>query len=334
MKNKILIMLTLLVIISCGKKVEDCPSSKIDRSSITFIMGEDSPGKSYFTWAEEYFRWDRNERTDRLIKSCRNFEDMYDFIRTQTPDNGLPWGTINVVLHGNVWRGLSIKLYHDGPRCTAKNMLAASEGNMFEKIDSVHLDSCSTINFYGCGIGKNPVLVHSIDSIFTLKNGDKPTIHTSPDYVIFTSGSNGEVPMKLQASYWPYIFKRGYRPGNITIANVLRKSFPSADIPWRTALENEEYDSLYSQSFHIPITHTVVYGDDKERPSVSSSQLQMQWVRNQNAIQEQLEEAEIPLEKFTWTVYPFQKEMVDGSKKPAIKAIGMTTILCVLKPEV
>ncbi len=320
---------------SCENDVYPCVAfeNETARESITFIMGEDKPGKYYFTLAEEFYRWDEIEKTDRLVKSCRNFEDMYDFIRTQTPTNGLPWGTINVVLHGNVWRGLSLDLYHDGPRCTAKNMFAADQGNMFIPIQSTQIDSCSEIHFFGCGIGKNPILTKSIKGIFTLSNGSRPTIHLSADYVIFTSGGDQETPLKLKASYWPYIYKRGYRPSNHTITQSLRSDYPTSAVPWGEALENEEFNPHYTQRFHIPLSHIVLYDTGEERPAVKTETEKMEWIKTQEPILRQLEEVDIPMEKFTWTVYPFQHTLEDGRKVPAIKGIGMTTILCVLKPQ-
>jgi len=324
----------LVLILSVKQKSIVCIEDSQERPSITFIVGEDKPGHSYFSQAEEYFSWNERDKTNEIVKSCRSLGDIIDHLNQKAVEKQKTWGTINVVLHGNVWTGLSMDITQGGHRATPKRLVQALLLRSYPELYTETMDSCSQINFYGCGIGKNPLVVQSLEQIFTPTNGENPEIFISPEYVVFSSSKNATSPMMLKANYWPYIFKRGYEPGISTIVNELKKTYPSENIDWQAALEKEELtgdESNFKQSFHIPIVHTVIYPSKESRPSVNTKEEKESWVADQDALIEKISAVGIPQDKFTWTVNKIKYKNSDGTIEPAIKAIGMATILCVLE---
>ena len=305
-----------------------------ERRSITFLMGEDKPGHQYFKLAEEHFLFSESEKTDVLVKSCRSFEDMINYLN-QNPEP-IPWSAIQVVLHGNPYSGLSLPIVNEGPRATPKNLVKALMDNPLPKLESNTADSSTLINFWACGIGKNPFINIALDGFFQLPNGEKPQIYTSPHFVVFKDLEDGSAPKRLKASYWPYIFKRGYRPGDQEIAHALKTQFPDAGVNWTDAIARstpEATDHEFQNSFHIPVSWTVIYPTKKSRPSVGTENEKMQWIKSQQELMSQIEECSIPIEKFTWTVNKIIHTNEVGEKVPAIKGIGMATVLCVLDTD-
>ena len=94
-----------------------------------------------------------------------------------------------------------------------------------------------------------------------------------------------------------------------------------------------ENNNEFQNSFHIPASWTVIYPTKKSRPSVKTEVEKMAWIKSQDELMAQVEELNISLEKFTWTVNKIIHTKSNGEKVPAIKAIGMATVLCVLDTE-
>ena len=58
----------------------------------------------------------------------------------------------------------------------------------------------------------------------------------------------------------------------------------------------------------------------------------MAWLKTQPDLQARIKQLGMSPEDFTWTIYPTQYAFSDGSREPAIKAIGLCSIVCVLEP--
>ncbi len=301
-----------------------------ERRSITFLLGEDKPGYQYFRLAEEHFLNDPVEKTDLVINSCRSLEDIIDYLNSDQQQ--AKWAAIQVVLHGNPWQGLSLPIVNDGPRATKRELARALIHNPLAQLTTANIDTTTKINFWGCGIGKNPFINMALDTFFKLPSGQLPDIYTSPHFVVFKEVANGPAPKRIKASYWPYIFKRGYRPSAALISSELSKQHPDVEIDWDQAISSStEEESVYNNSFHLPVSWTVIYPSKASRPSVTTEAEKMAWVQAQEELVSQLEEMGIPLDKYTWTIGKRIITQEDGQKVPAIKAVGMATVLCVLE---
>jgi len=299
------------------------------RRSITFLLGEDKPGYRYFSLAEEHFLFDSEEKTEIVNNSCRSIEDLIHFLNEDKSVK--KWGTIQVVLHGNPWQGLSLPLMNEGPRATKRTLAKALMNNPLPKLQADNIDSLTKINLWGCGIGKNPFINIAMDSFFRLPSGEVPDIYTSPHFVIFKEMENGLPPKRIRASYWPYVFKRGYRPSDDLICKELKKQHPDTKIDWSSAIrEADTLGNTFQNAFNLPVSWTVTYPTKAARPDLLTHEDKMAWVQSQPALMSQLEELGLPLEKYTWTIGKRILTREDGTKVPAVKAIGMATVLCVL----
>jgi len=304
-----------------------------DRRSITFLLGEDKEGYNYFALAEKHFLYDKEERSDVVVSSCRSLEDLISYLNNDQQVQ--KWGTIHVVLHGNPWQGLSLPIVNDGPRATKRELARALVDNPLPDLICGNIDSKTKINFWGCGIGKNPFINIAMDSFFRLPSGDLPDIYTSPHFVVFRELDTGQAPKRIKASYWPYIFRRGYRPSDALITKEVAKQHPEVTVDWSAAVSasGDERRTTYQNSFHLPVSWTVTYPSKQDRPEVNTAKEQLAWVQAQPALMSQIEELGVPLEKYTWTVGKRIITDDDGTKVPAIKAIGMATVLYVLQEE-
>ncbi len=304
--------------------------SENQRKSITFLLGSDKPGYQYFKLAEEHFLYSPKEKSDELVKTCRSLEDLIQHLNNAKDKK---YSTIQVVLHGNPYSGLSIPINQNGQRATPKNLMKAMMNNPLTRLKSNAVDSTTRINFWACGIGKNPFINIALMQFFTLPDGSQPKIYTSPHFVIFKSLPEQAITARLNASYWPYFYKRGYRPGDLEIAQALSAQYPDAEVNWHEAIKKEkpsEEKDAFQNSFHIPVSWVVVYPSKESRPEIKTNAQKLNWVKNQSELMNQVEESNIPLNKFNWTVNKIIHTNKNGEKVPAIKAIGMATVLCVL----
>ncbi len=291
-------------------------------------MGRDKQGQDYFSLAEQHFLWDSIEKTDKVVTSCYSLTDLLNYLNQNVGERA--WGTIQVVLHGNVWSGLSIPMWQDGPRAYPKDLLQAVKQQKFPTLHSHAVDQRTRINLWACGIGKNPYLLIALERLFTNGEGGRPQVYASPHFVIFRRRDSG-LPSRLKASYWPYFFRRGYRPSDSQISEAMTQQYPDVDINWSRVLRQESFDgdsSLFHHSFHVPIVWTVIYDQKDLRPDVSTTSDKMAWIAGQPKLQDKLNALGIPQERYQWTVNKIILTDPDGSIRYAIKAIGMCTVIC------
>lgn len=306
------------------------PESK--GSTITYIMGEDNNGQSFYTLAKEYFQKDAIEKTDKTVVHIRSIEGLIDHLNA----TDLKFDRIELVTHGNVWSGLSAKILDGGNRSYPKDLLKAKLQEKLPVLKPGIVDPKTEINLWGCGIGRNPIMNIALDKIFTASDGIRPRVRASEDFVVFRKIAGRDAPVKLSASYWPYFFKRGYRPSESLIQQNLKSQFPDVKVDWEDAFTREqaENDSVsFVNSFHIPVSWTVIYDQKEYRPAVGSDDEKMKWIRSQKGLMKKIEDLEIPIDKYKWTVNKIIHTNEEGEKVPAIKAIGMSTVLCVVKPN-
>lgn len=305
------------------------------RSSVTLILGQDKEGQQYFNLAEKHFLLDPAERTDLIVKSCHSLESMIEFLNRNSGAH--PWGIINIVVHGNMWGGLSVPMWEEGPRAFPKDLFRAVNDGRLPVPESYAIDHDTRINIWACGIGKNPVLNLALEMLFTNSAGVLPEVYASPHFVIFHEVPGRMAPVRIKASYWPYFFKRGYRPGEGEIAYQMRRQYPDLTINWAAALQTsgpEAIGSEFHDEFQVPLVWTALYPGKESRPPVTTEEEKMAWIHSQPELMQKIEELEIPIEKYHWTVNKILYRHPDGRIQPAIKAIGMCTVLCVLAPEI
>ena len=303
----------------------------VDHTSVTFIMGSDKQGSNYYSLATEHFLYNEKERTDLVINSCRTVSDIITFLNTSKLRNDNPWSVVNIVAHGNPNTGVNLYLSDEGEKATPKRMLQAVLIDSLPKVNSLVVNSDTNINIWSCGIGKNPLITMSMNKIFQPSDGDSISVYCSPHFVIFQPDSITNVIRRLSLSYWPYYYKRGYRPSQSEIANEMSQQYPNDSLNWNQAINEKEASDLFSEEYHIPVSYTKIYDQKSDRPDLSTKKQQMNWLLSQNSIVSKVEDAGIPLDKFHWQVRKIIHTNQYGEKVPAVKAIGMATVMNVLQ---
>ena len=153
------------------------------RRSITFLLGADKNDQQYFSLAEAHFLFDHEEKTDAVVKSCRDLTALLEYLNRETESS--PWGIVNIVVHGNMWGGLSVPMWPDGERAYPKELFGAAINGAFPLLDTAAIDARTQVNVWACGIGNNPLIRLGLENIFTNVGGISAQVHASPDFVIF-----------------------------------------------------------------------------------------------------------------------------------------------------
>lgn len=306
--------------------------SEVSRENITFILGEDKElSNPYYALAEKYYRTNEAGKTEHVVTSCRTFVDIRDYLEKNSPQNSQPWGTVNLVVHANEYTGLSIPVLPGGKRTTVQAIRKAMESGDLLPLSEDVADSQTQFLIQGCALGKNQQLLNTLTAAF----GDHGfRVQSSENFVLYNENSaTGEVEKSLAQSWYAF-YKTGYRPGDIRLARQLQKHHPNANIDWRTALSStipKKEGDAYHYTFDVPVVWWVTYPNQSDLPNLESKEAQQKWLDKQPELKKTLEAFNIPLENFQWTFRKTTYLHEDGQEEPAIKAIGLCTVLCVLK---
>lgn len=148
--------------------------------SVTFILGDDEqgsttgnhPDQQYFLAAEHYFRTLPNSESGMVVKHLRNLSEVKQWLRDHR-DNKLPWGIINLVVHGSPWTGLGVPARGSLPFMSPLDLglKAHSEG-----LDNTLINHTSQIRLYGCGLGAMPSLLDQLSRYFGGDDIQRPSV--------------------------------------------------------------------------------------------------------------------------------------------------------------
>lgn len=306
------------------------------RKSITFILGEDRTDIPYFRLATEHFAMDSSEQTDYVVTSCRTIECVIKYLNETGTKHQDPWATINLVAHGNPSTGLNLYLQDNGHKATPKRLLQAAITHSLPRLNECIIDRDTHINIWSCGIGKSPMINLAMKSILTPLGGDTAQVYCSPHFVVFHPDPLGGAPRRVKASYWPYYFKRGYRPSPSEISHAMAQQYPEVQQDWHRLQRIKNRNALnqaYTQEYHIPISYLKVFKNKTDRPQFNNIHEEEKWIQGQTAIMTQLEETGLDFDKFNWQIHKIIHTDENGNKVPAIKVIGMCTVINFLNEE-
>jgi hypothetical protein len=309
------------------------------RESITFILGEDREKNNlYYEEASKFYKKNPINRSEYLVTTCASLLEASEYLISNPPANGLPWGSVNLVTHGNQWLGLSVKIQPGGMRTTVKSLQSAIINKILTPLPDNIIDCKSEILLHGCGIGKNEELVNLMGKAFS-SNAQKPIIRASKlfeSYISVINSDNEYTSEKYLAKAWFAYYKKGYRPGDIRLSKQLRQKYPDAPINWRDVLLRKEPrwpGDSYSYTFHVPIKWIVIYPDAESPPDISSEENKQFWLIDQDKLISTIEKTQIPFNRFSWHIKNIKYQLEDGNLIPAIRAKGYTTVLCIIVPE-
>ncbi len=306
------------------------------KNTITFILGTDSKANNpYFEKAGQYFRFSTENKTEWVVDSCKTLEEIKAFLRENHPGDA-PWGTINLVVHGNEWTGISLPVNEGASKRTSKNKLAQYNlSPATPPLSDQQIDKNTLVKVYACGLGKDTLLLNQLSIAFGGHDHDRPTVESTPYFVQFLDKNHltGQVDLH-QAEYFYAFFKNGYRPGDIRLSRQLSSRFPDAGIDWRGALSRTSprfSGDTYQYTIDVPVVWIVTYPNKDLRPTLGTKEAQQTWLNQQTALKQSLEKMDIPEEMFNWHFREIMYETEAGEEVPAIKVIGLSSVVLVLR---
>lgn len=307
------------------------------RASITFIMGEDRGANKYYTRAAFYYRADPVDRTEYVVSECRSLLAVRDYLAAHPPRNGEPWGTINLVVHGNEWTGFAAPVLPGGDsQTTAAIMARVLAKKEFPPSPETVIDAHSEIILHGCAVGRNEEILRLTGSLFASPQAT-PIVRSCRYFLLFDADEQNGEPVRVRramAKFWYAFFPQGFRPGDIRLARQLSQRYPGENVDWRDALARtapRRPGDTFHRVFAIPMEWTATYADTASRPDVRPRAAQLAWLAGQTALREYLAKCGLATEHFTWNLKNIDYPGEDGVKISAIRASGICSVVSVLQ---
>lgn len=301
-----------------------------ERMPITFILGADEgPGENYYLSADRFYQNHPKEGTDLIVRHCRSLLEVRNFLAIHHDSDQLPWGKVNLVVHGNEWSGLGVPVLKGGRRTTVQTLAEAVQSGALKPLPDHVADTCTEIHIHGCAVGRNNLLLNAIGAAFG--TGESIPVHSSPHFVRYESDR------RTQLRSWYAFYPKSARPADEMLIRQLEQRYPKEAIDWADALKRDrprQSSDRYHHTFNIPVVWTVAYEAETDRPDLNEWKAQKSWLKEQSELQALLKEYDIPWQHFQWTFLPVTHQMEDGREVQAIKAIGLCTVLTVLEPLV
>lgn len=307
---------------------DECEVEK--RKRIVFILGKDKENSNqYYKLAKDYYQLNPKNKGVLIVDTCFSLSSVKKFLINNPPQNQLPWGKINLIVHSNEWTGIGAPIFNDGKRATFELLSDAINKNKFEPINSKFIDDKSILEINACGLGKNKKFTNLIGKAFGCSK-----IHASEYFVMYENSDNFIEKFEAK-SYYAY-YKTGYRPADLILRKQFFKKYPEANIDWLDAFSRKKprfFGDVYNYYFNVPVKWTVTYGSEEERPKFNSQRSELNWLKSQNDLMNMIEKTDIPFDKFRWKLKYTDYTFEDGITEPAIEINGKTTVLCVLQTK-
>ncbi|MBN2612036.1 MAG: hypothetical protein JXB00_10815 [Bacteroidales bacterium] len=308
------------------------------RKNVTFILGEDrEKDNPYYTEAENYYLYNKDDKTNDVVTGLKCLAEVSKYLKDNPPENQLPWGTINLVSHGNQWIGLSVQIEPGTGRTTAERLEAYMANDALKPLPDKIVDGRTIILIHGCGIGNNQCLIESIAKFFR-SDSSAPVVRASRLFEYYTSlKKDGKViaTQRYFAKAWMTTYKMGYLPDTDEIISDFAEKYPDATVNWQYALSKtcpSWAGDLYHYTFEVPVKWVININKADSLPDFSSQKNRCNWAKKQKEIANQLEKLEIPAEKFNWWIRKVYVNNTDGIRSQALWVKGYATIVCIVMP--
>jgi hypothetical protein len=304
------------------------------REGVTFIMGEDqNPDNRFYQAATDYYSSDSSARTEHMERNLRCLADVRDYLANHRPAGG-PWGVVNIVAHSYEWGGLSVPIREGQGRTDLTALrLAIASGDLRPLADSV-VDCRTDFRIQGCALGRDTALLRLTSVAFGGRDLERPKVGSSRYFVYYESQRKGgvvESAAQFFAEYWYVVYQKGQRPGNAELARRFAERYPTYTIDWRSALGRSgprQVGDAWYRMLSLPATWVTIYPESAALPRLSTPVARRAWLEAQAELGQRLKGLGLGLDDFLWIAR--DTSVVDsGTVKPAILAVGRSTIACI-----
>jgi hypothetical protein len=304
------------------------------REGITFVMGEDrNPDNRFYQAATDYYLTDSGARTEHLERNLRCLSEVRDYLANHRPAAG-PWGVVNVVSHSYEWGGLSVPVREGEGRTDLTSLRLAIGSGALEPLPDSVVDCRTEFRIQGCALGRDTALLRLFGVAFGGPDLERPRVGSSRYFVYYESMRDGGQVVSADqffADYWYVVYPKGQRPGNVELARRLAERYPTDTLEWRSALgrtaPRRPGDAWY-RMLSLPATWATVYPESAALPSVGTKAARRCWLEAQAELGQRLKGMGLGLDDFLWSVRD-TSVLDSGVRKPAILAVGRSTIACV-----
>ena len=313
------------------------PCDTVRRTAITFIMGEDnSLYNQYYTLAGYYYRLNPEERTEVVVEGLTSLSQVLDYLGKHPTENGLPYGLINIVSHGNEFVDLQMKVAPGGRRTSAEALFDAMLDGTLVPPDSGVVDSQTVVFLHGCAVGNNQMLLNVLARAFGDANGVKVKASKLFEYYAYLSQNKN--PMSVR-HYYARTWYGFYHPDSVmdekAMVRQLQRRYPNDTTHWQEGLRRRFQNNpseLYHYSFEVPCTYEEVYGVGERLPAVNGPQQRRQWLKEHPEFAELMAETHIPQQYFQLKFYRRTYLTEDEELLYGLVAKARAGVVCLIQP--
>ena len=313
------------------------PCDTIPRISVTFIMGRDNSAYNpYYSLANQYYRLNPDERTEVVVDSLTALSQVLDWLRLHPADNGLPYGLVNLVTHGNEFIDLQMTVTPDGQRTSVESLCQAMADSLLLPLDITVIDCHTLIYLHGCAVGQNQSLLDGLAQAF----GNSATVKASKHFEYYAYLSANRNPQSIR-HYFARTWYAFYHPDSdyneAALVQQLRRRYPADTTHWREGLRRRLQDNpsqLYHYSFVVPCLWDEVYASPADMPLVNTRARRSQWVAGNADFRSLLARTHIPQDYFQVKFYRRTYLISDDSLALGLHVRARAGVVCLIQPLV
>lgn len=298
---------------------------------IVFIMGEDEQDAApYYALASEYYSTEHPAL--KQVTHLRSLHELRDYLTIAGEGQ---WKNIYIVVHGNPWTGIDMSILPEGERLDKTRLRAILGQGAFSPVPNDRLDDNSIIHLEACGLGHDPLLLHLLAQALGGEDDQQPLITASKHFISYKMAANG-IHKYFSQPYFTF-YETGKKPALLHLERDLKMHYPEQNVNWMQALNRPAGSPGFlptHQQFNVPVNWTSVFMDEAEIPDFSKTNRvdEVNWVYQQEELNEQLELIGIDAAQFRWRFKPTEYLLESGERLPAVQIKGKSTVLCILQP--
>ena len=309
----------------------------VQRTTITFIMGEDKGEyNQYYTLANFYYRLNHEDRTEVVVEGLHSLSEVLEYLGEHPTENGLPYGHINLVSHGNEFVDLQMKVTPHSSRTSADAIFEALLDGTLVPPDNSVVDSHTVVYLHGCAVGNNQLLLNMLARAFGDGNGVK--VKASKLFEYYAYLSKNQNPQSIH-HYFARTWYAYYHPDSVidqkSLVRQLRKRYPHDTTHWSEGLDRrfqENPSDLYHYSFIVPCSYEEMFGPGKKLPAVNGPQHRKQWLEAHPDFAELMAITHIPQQYFQMRFYRQTFITDDEQLIYGLKVRARAGVICLIQP--
>lgn len=308
------------------------PDESAPRRSITFLMGEDTDSRnSFYANAIRYYREDPFEKTSFVETGCRSFTEVREYLASNCRASEVPWGRVNLVVHGNGFTGFSAPVRAGEGRADRTSFQVALMAGDFRPATGAVIDGRTEFHVISCGTGRLAGLGRALAEFFRSERGS-PRIFLDDRFQLFQVRRDGKRIERIAADarYW-------FAPiENVPIAPALAeqmrkyperaRELPEARLMRRAPGGGPE---PFYRSFAVAFEWRFLFSDDDPILNEKESSSRRDWMAIQPEIRRTFAEAGLDEKDFLWQ---FENERSLEENAGMVRVSARAAVLCRLTP--